>query len=125
MTVPVALETCALIAKYLNSYAPMLGAIGSEGNRALKREMISAIAKALLEDTTALLDIQKIIMNLLGENREFVLGDLANDLYEAWQINRMDRLIGLCQELGIYTRKDLANLAWVIVNWNSDNAGSD
>ena len=126
MTMSVGLETCALLAKQLNKYTPMLSAIGDEGNRVLKREMISVLATSLLTNESDLTDVKKIVSNLLGKTIDnFVLGSLADDVKEAWAVNNMPRLFSLCHELGIYTRKDLANMTWVLVNWTYDNGRSD
>lgn len=119
-----ALETCGLLAKHLRTYAPILAAIGGSGRKAVRQELLAQFAAQLLTDEAAWADLQKALGNLLGEPVETLdLPTLLEKLPEAWRVNRMGSVFGVCVQAGIFDRTDLANYVWVTANWKKRNDG--
>ncbi len=124
MALPVALETAALLAKHLRTYAPILAAIGGGGRLAVRQELLTQFAAQLLSDEDAWKDLQKALANLMGEPMEQLnLEQLIERLPEAWKVNRMGSVFGVCTQIGILDKRDLANYVWVTANWRRRGDG--
>ena len=110
------LETVAILAKHLRTYAPFIAAIGNSTDKTVRQELVVRIASQLIDDKDAFTELSTVISNLTGSD----VGDVSllfDKLPEAWNANDMKRLFSACYSLGILDKADLANLAWAEANW--------
>ncbi len=111
------LETVAILAKYLRTYAPFIAAIGNSADKGIRQELIVRMASQLVEDKEAFVELSTVVSNLTGSAVDDV-NSLFDKLPDAWKANDMKRLFGACYSLGILDKTDLANLTWAEVNWS-------
>ena len=114
----------ALLTKHLRMHGTLLAVMGSK-KKEIKQEVLIRMSLALLDDEVRQ-DVIEILTNLLGREIQpsLVLGEVIDELRQAWRINKMGRLLSLCVELGVIDQEDLATAIWVAVNWSQQYGSS-
>lgn len=117
MPAEVAIDTAIIIVKHLRVLSPYLAAFSDTDDKEVKLELLSRVAKEVEDSPELKKDILKVLSNLTGVeivtiNKTTI--DTASKTVGALDVKL---LIESCVKLGIFNKKDIVNLTWIIQNW--------